>query len=56
MEDLHGQVGPLRCARNLAAFRDDRFNEILRLDRQNRFALHLTMMGHVRERNEAGRS
>jgi SagB-type dehydrogenase family enzyme len=41
-------------ARNLAAFRDDRFNEILRLDRQNRFALHLTMMGHVRERDEGG--
>ena len=40
-------------ARNLAAFVDDRFNEMLGLDQQNRFALHLTMMGHVRARNEA---
>jgi SagB-type dehydrogenase family enzyme len=35
-------------ARNLAAFVDDRFNELLRLDRYHRFALHLTMLGHVR--------
>jgi SagB-type dehydrogenase family enzyme len=35
-------------ARNLAAFVDDRFNELLRLDRQQRFALHLTMLGYDR--------
>jgi len=32
-------------ARNLAAFVDDRFNEMLRLDRTGGFALHLTMVG-----------
>ncbi len=36
-------------ARNLAAFVDDRFNEMLRLDRIHHFALHLTMLGHVAE-------
>lgn len=35
-------------ARNLAAFVDDRFNEMLRLDRLHRVALHLTMLGHIR--------
>ncbi len=34
-------------ARNLAAFVDDRFNELLRLDRRQQFALHLTMLGQL---------
>jgi nitroreductase len=34
------------AARNLAAYVDDRFNELLQLDRRGRFALHLTMLGH----------
>ena len=33
-------------ARNLAAYVDDRFNEVLRLDQRRLFALHLTMLGH----------
>ena len=34
------------AARNLAAYRDDRFNELLGLDGRGLAALHLTMMGH----------
>lgn len=34
------------AARNLAAYVDDRFNEVLRLDQRQLFALHLTMLGH----------
>ncbi len=34
------------AARNLAAFEDDRFNELLWLDRRGEHALHLTMLGH----------
>ncbi len=33
------------AARNLAAFRDDRFNELLGLRERRLFALHLTMLG-----------
>ncbi len=33
------------AARNLAAFRDDRFNELLGLRERRLFALHLTMVG-----------
>lgn len=35
-------------ARNLAAFVDDRFNELLDLDSRDLSALHLTMLGHGR--------
>ena len=36
------------AARNLAAFVDDRFNELLQLDRLGMSALHLTMFGRGR--------
>jgi SagB-type dehydrogenase family enzyme len=34
------------AARNLAAYQDDRFNELLGLDGRGLAALHLTMLGH----------
>jgi SagB-type dehydrogenase family enzyme len=34
------------AARNLAAYRDDRFNELLGLESRGMAALHLTMLGH----------